>query len=124
MLLPKPSLFWIAGPALLMLAVICAAAQANQLDTPNKPDVTPERSLATRLIAAKTDDERDALIAGEPAIDKSLLAKEALEQGDPQSGQISRTEAERIARIALRVAESAGDKREIARSWYAIGVVR
>ncbi|MBP7375939.1 MAG: CHAT domain-containing protein [Pyrinomonadaceae bacterium] len=80
-----------------------------------------ERSFAKRVIEAKADKAEALLTDPDFKGDRGILAKEILDELSRRNGKMARREQERIARIGASIAESANNKREVARAWLAIG---
>src|SRR5262245_15192171 len=79
--------------------------------------------IAAALAAAKSDQERAALLAEEKEFATAELARALIDQGNRFYSQGEHTQAMAILRLAQSVAEKIGARAEIARATHSIGNV-
>src|SRR6185436_19209337 len=84
---------------------------------------SPVEDLTTALIAAKTDEERAALLAAKKELVTAELPKALLAQGDRQRSQGNYSKALTIYALAQSISEQIGDKAGIAAALNKIGNV-
>jgi CHAT domain-containing protein/Tfp pilus assembly protein PilF len=82
-----------------------------------------EDVLAAALVAARTEEERKALLVAENELVTVELQKALIKQGQRLSNQGSYGQALSIYQLALQIAEQLGDKRGIATTLRNIGIV-
>lgn len=87
-------------------------------------DVAAEEALATALTAAKTNEERDALLATEKELMTAELWKALTRQGARQYLHSNFPQALMINQLSLSVAERIGDKEGIGQALSDMGVVQ
>ncbi|MEO6050318.1 MAG: tetratricopeptide repeat protein, partial [Pyrinomonadaceae bacterium] len=85
------------------------------------PENAPEKTLALRLIAAKTEDERSLMLRNEAAFVNVVLVRAFSSEVKRLTGKVPNAESERLCRIGLRLAERIGDRAEIAGALKSLG---
>ncbi|HEX6733075.1 MAG TPA: CHAT domain-containing protein, partial [Pyrinomonadaceae bacterium] len=83
-----------------------------------------EANLAAALVAAKTDDERTALLQAERELITPELWKALIRQGKQQYSQSNYKQALRIDELAKSIAEQIGDTEGIAQAFNDMGAVQ
>jgi CHAT domain-containing protein/tetratricopeptide (TPR) repeat protein len=87
-------------------------------------EAAAEENLAAALVAAKTDGERDALLAVEKELMTAELWKALIRQGKRQYSQSNYKQALRIDELAKSIAEQIGDMEGIAQAFNDMGAVQ
>lgn len=105
------------GLACLAL-VLCAPASAQEQAK------TPAEELAAKLLAARDEGERAALLAARKELVAPELRKALIAAGDAHRRQAEYPRALAAYELARRVAESADDREGVARSLHYVAVVR
>ncbi|MEP6789371.1 MAG: tetratricopeptide repeat protein, partial [Acidobacteriota bacterium] len=118
----KPCLTTEITTAVLIMTAFALGIYAQS--TTSSPENTPEKTLALKLIAAKTEDERSLLLANEVGLVNSNLVGALTDEAARQNGHAPYMELQRISRIGLTIAEQLGNKREIARALYSLGLTQ
>ena len=85
--------------------------------------VVSEEELASALVAAKTDEERNALLEAEKELQTIELRKALVEQGERLRGEGDLNQALAIYRLVQRIAEQMYDKVGIATMLSNVGVI-
>jgi CHAT domain-containing protein/Flp pilus assembly protein TadD len=83
--------------------------------------IASEEELATAIIAAKTEEERNALIAKEPDLITADLASALLRNSSDASSRMDYKNALMIAHLAYKIAERTGDQIAMANALISIG---
>jgi CHAT domain-containing protein len=109
----------IIGP--LVSALSLGSTLVGQTASPSINEVTPTvaRELALKMISAVSDDARDQLIQLAAPEERPLLVKELLNEARRSSTE-SMSDAERIARIGVFVAQQIRDEQQTANAWLAV----
>jgi CHAT domain-containing protein len=87
-------------------------------------EVAAEEDLAAALIAAKTQDEREALLQAERGLITAELWKALIRQGKQPYSQSNYQQALTIDQLAKSIAEQIGDKEGIAQALADMGAVQ
>lgn len=87
-------------------------------------EATAEDELAARLVAAKSDEERQALLAAGKEMATAKLRKALVAQSDALRMKGNYPQALAVLELAQRVAEEINDKAGVAETWNEIGSIR
>jgi CHAT domain-containing protein/tetratricopeptide (TPR) repeat protein len=113
----------------IIFVLIIAAASGLAQDPVLSPEAEPatflrnsrEGLLARQMIAARSDEERAALLTNNGSFLNGNVVRAITEEAESLKGNASFPELERICGLAINLGEQIGDKREIARALLLLG---
>lgn len=110
---------------LLCLYLLFAVTTRGQTHLPAQADASSAaEKLAARLVAAGSDQERQALLAAEKELVSVELRKALVGQGEALRTKGNYPQAQAALELAQRVAEQIDDRVGVADAWNAFGTLR